>query len=200
MQQRKGNISIRHLFVRIANSDKDAFDALFRLQYANLCRFAHNFVAETGVAEEVVSDVFVWLWTHRMELAAVSNPDTYLFTAVKNRCLNTLRQTSQTVPLDACFEKDAAAETPLAEMEREELSQKLRTIVAALPEQQRIVFNMIKENGLIAAQCADILHLSRRTVETHLYKALKQLEKEIADYLGYQPKKKQMDKMLLMFF
>lgn len=197
MQQPKNHI--KSLFIGIRNNDKEAFNALFRLYYANLSRFAKNYVFDTGQAEEVVSDVFVWLWQNRETLTSVDNPEVYLFTAVKNRCFNALRSNSKTVSLDEYREKETNfPENPLSEMEQRELSEKLRSIINALPEQQRLVFNMIKQNGLTAKQTAEILQLSPRTVETHLYKAIKQLEQEITDYLEYSPKKKGMRKMIML--
>ncbi len=191
---------IKSLFIYIRNNDKEAFNALFRLYYSNLLRFAKNYVSNTGQAEEVVSDVFVWLWQNRETLASVDNPQVYLFTAVKNRCFNVLRSSSKTVSLDEYRESENDfPENPLSEMEQRELTDKLRAITNALPEQQRLVFNMVKQNGLTAKQTAEILQLSPRTVETHLYKAIKQLEQEITDYLGYSPKKKQMNTIMLSF-
>ena len=186
-------------FRQISTDDKRAFDALFRLHYENLAGFAKNYLMDTGKAEEIVSDVFVALWLQRKSLANIENPQTYLFVAVKNRCLNALRSTAKIVSInDYPAAEKSITENPLSDMEQKELSQKLHTVVDALPEQQRLVFNMIKENELTAKQTAEILQLSPRTVETHLYKAIKQLEKEITEYLGYSPKKKQMGKMMML--
>lgn len=197
MQQAKEDI--KKLFRGISRSDKKAFDELFRLYYANLLRFAKNYVLETGQAEEVVSDVFVWLWMNRESLQAIDNPQVYLFTAVKNRSLNALRGQTKIVSMDAYHEKETDfPDNPLTQLEQKELSAKLQAIIENLPEQQRIIFKMIKESGLTAKQTAEILQLSPRTVETHIYKAVKQLEKEITDYLGYSPKRKQMKRIMMM--
>ncbi|MDD3788339.1 MAG: RNA polymerase sigma-70 factor [Petrimonas sp.] len=197
MQQKEHDI--KQLFREISAGNRYAFDALFRLYYTNLVHFAKNYVSDTGHAEEVVSDVFVRLWFNRETLASISNPQVYLFISVKNRCLKVLRGTSHIVSMEEYKEKSTeTAENPLSEMERKELSAKLHAIINALPEQQRLVFNMIKQNSLTAKQAAEILQLSPRTVETHLYKAVKQLEQEITDYLGYSPKKKGMKRMIML--
>ncbi len=154
-----------------------------------------------GLAEEIVSDVFVWIWTNKEKLPSVENPDTYLYVSVKNRCLNTLRSKTYTVALDEQPDiKEPERENPHEEMEHRELYEKLNRLINELPEQQRQVFRMIKENGLSAKECAQILNISVRTVETHVYKAVKQLEKEITAYLGYSPKKKSVNRMIMMSF
>lgn len=192
---------IKNLFRQISNGDKAAFDQLFRSQYANLVRFAGNFIADAAVAEEVVSDVFVAIWLNKESLSKVESPATYLFVSVKNRCYNALRSKTHTVSIEEQNEiSKPEHENPHREMENRELHEKLNQLIDSLPEQQRLIFRMIKGNGLSAKQCAQILNLSTRTVETHLYKAVKQLEKAITDYLGYSPKKKQMKRMIMLAF
>lgn len=189
----------KHLFKQISTGDRNAFDTLFRSRYAILVRFAQSFVIEKELAEEAVSDVFVSIWITREKLTEIDNVDTYLYVSVKNRCFNFLRSKTYTVSIDEQFEMQKPEyENPHIEMEHRELYEKLNRLINQLPEQQRIIFRMIKENGLTAKQTAEILQLSTRTVETHIYKAVKQLEKEITEYLGYTPKKKQMKRMIML--
>ena len=198
MQQ---SVNIHSLFQDIAAGNKTAFDTLFRVQYEKLVWFAQTFVSEMGLAEEIVSDVFVWIWTNKEKLPSIENPDTYLYVSVKNRCLNTLRSKTYTVALDEQPDiKEPEHENPHEEMEHRELYEKLNRLINELPEQQRQVFRMIKENGLSAKECAHILNISVRTAETHVYKAVKQLEKEITAYLGYSPKKKSVNRIIMMAF
>lgn len=193
------NSCIEHLLLRIKNNDKKAFDSLFRLKYAPLLSFAKSYVGNTGEAEEIVSDLFVWLWTNRAHIDNINSPEVYLFKSIKNRCLNALRNTSNKVmSLDEqpTITQSSNQGTPLSEMEHRELSIRLHAIVEKLPDQQKLVFKMIKESGLSARQTAEILQVSQRTVETHLYKAVKKLEEEITLYLGYSPRKGQMKKLM----
>lgn len=192
-------VNTKHLFNQISTGNREAFDMLFRDWYARLVGFAQTFVSESGLAEEVVSDVFVSLWINRENLAAVDHADTYLYVSVKNRCLNTLRSKIYTVTIEEQPDmKTAEYENPHEVMEHRELYEKLNRLISQLPEQQRIIFRMIKENGLTAKQTAEILQLSPRTVETHVYKAVKRLEEEIAGYLGYSPKKKTVNRMITL--
>ena len=189
---------IQQLLTRIKEGDKEAFNHLFRLKYEALLSFAKNYLGETGKAGEVVSDLFVWLWLNREHITGIDSPEIYLFKSVKNRCLNALRDSDKVVPLDEqpVTTQPSADSTPLSRMEHKELSARLHQLVESLPAQQKQVFKMIKESGLSARQTAEILHLSQRTVETHLYKAVKKLEEEITLYLGYSPRKKQIKKMM----
>jgi len=192
-------VNTKHLFNQIYAGNREAFDTLFRSRYAGLVDFARTFVLDSDLAEEAVSDVFVSLWMYRDKLTTIDRPDTYLYVSVKNRCLNALRSKTYTVPIDEQPElKTAEHENPQDTMEHRELYDKLNRLINQLPEQQRIVFRMIKENGLTAKQTAEILQLSPRTVETHIYKAVKRLEEEITRYLGYSPRKKTVNRMIIL--
>ncbi len=191
------------LFKKIADNDEQAFNTLFKSWYVRLLTFAKHYFSVTEVSEEVVSDVFVWLWQNKSLLVDVRNPESYLYIAVKNRCLNELRKMKykhQFIEEAVAINLSTVNNTPHKDMEREELFRKLNDLVNALPRQRRLIFKMIKEDGLTAKQTAEILQLSPRTVETHLYKAIKKLEEEITDYLGYSPKKKQMKCIILLMF
>ena len=165
------------LFWQIAEDDKEAFNTLFRAWYERLCRFAMHYLDSRGDVEEVVSDVFVALWQGRKSLDTVKKAETYLFVAVKNRCFNYHRKI---VPFSVDIEEqtdiESTTENPQQNLEKEELFAKLDALVEALPEQRRLIFKMIKEDGLTAKQTAEILNLSVRTVESQIYKAIKTLE------------------------
>lgn len=194
--QQPGNC-LKKLFADIAQGDKNAFNTLFRMRYSSFVSFAKGYVADIQTAEEIVPDTFVWIWLHREDLSAVVIPDVYLFVMVKNRCLNALRASSRYESLDECSSPlETKHDNPLQRMEYKELACRLNSLINNLPNQQKQIFLMMKENGLTAKQAAQILDLSPRTVETHLYKAVKKLEEEITRYLGYSPKRKQMGAIL----
>ena len=197
LQKSAGNT--KYLFNQLSTGNQEAFDMLFRDWYARLVGFAQTFVSESGLAEEVVSDVFVSLWINRQKLATVNHADTYLYVSVKNRCLNASRSKIFAVaPETQPDVKMLEYENPQEVMEHRELYEKLNRLISQLPEQQQVIFRMIKENGLTAKQTAEILQLSPRTVETHIYKAVKRLEEEITRYLGYSPKKKTVNRMITL--
>ncbi len=63
--------------------------------------------------------------------------------------------------------------------------------VDSLPRQCKIIFNLIKEEGLKYKEVAEILNLSSRTVETQLVRAMKKLDKILAPYLSSSQKHSQ---------
>ena len=77
------------------------FSKLYVSYYARLVRFASLYVGAMGDAENIVQDFFLYLWERKEILPELQQPDAYLFSAVKHRCLNFLR--SQLSIVNAIF-------------------------------------------------------------------------------------------------
>lgn len=185
---------IEGLFKEIQHGNKVAFDELFELYYDKLLAFARQYVKQLESAEELTSELFVKIWLKRETLSTVLNPEVYLFISIKNACLNLIRSNKkrQQVFTESPMGQELE-EVPHANgmaMEDKELGRLLDLAVAMLPSQRRMIFKLVKEQGLKSSEVAQILGLSKRTVENQLYKAVKALAESISDYLGYHPQTK----------
>ena len=80
--------------------DRPAFERLFREHYRPLCAFAMQYVKDGDRAQDLVQDLFIRLWEERERLNIATSIKSYLFTAVRNRCLNALSATARLRPLD----------------------------------------------------------------------------------------------------
>jgi len=76
---------------RLKNDDRQALELLFKNHYAPLCRFAKNILKDKDQAEDMVQEVFLKIWDKRQDLKVSTSFKAYLFMAVKNHCLNTLK-------------------------------------------------------------------------------------------------------------
>lgn len=192
MPEKKDQIVL--LFKEIQSGNKNAFDELFLRYYDKLLAFAMQYTKQLESAEEITSELFVKIWLKRETLSTIVNPEVYLFISIKNACLNWIRldkkrNTLFIIPTDEqAVNKVSAYQANL--IEEKELSRILDRTVAALPEQRKTVFLLIKEQGLKRHEVAEILGISIRTVENHLHKAILTLAKDISVYLGYDPRKK----------
>lgn len=166
---------------QIASGDESAFNQLFRCLYIRLVDFAANMLKARPPAEEIVNDVFVKLWQRRQYLPEVQKLKVFLYVAVKNGCYNYLRSNSLwsvTVGIDQVA-SITSLQDPEADMAFRELQHRLNTIIAALPEQCRQVFRMVREDGLKYKEVAEVLQISPRTVETQLFRAIKKIRQEL---------------------
>jgi RNA polymerase sigma-70 factor (family 1) len=189
--------SVSALFPLIQAGDATAFDELFLNYYPRLVDFGRQYVKQQEAAEELASDVLVKLWLKRAMLNQVNQPEVYLYVSVKNAALNYLRSVKNQPALtldDSKVIETAGTFNP----DLKEFQLILQQAIAALPEQRRLIFKMIKEDGLKCRDVAEILNLSTRTVESQLYKAVKFLADQLSSYLGYHPQQPAKRKSILL--
>jgi RNA polymerase sigma-70 factor (family 1) len=174
------------LWKRISGGDDEkAFESLFYLLNPSLIKFCMMYIHQREAAEEIVSEVFTRCWLNRKTLIAIQHPDTYLFVAVKNHSYNYLKKFSNIhlVQLEDMNEaKFVNTFNPQKELEQKELTLKLDKAIADLPQQCRIVFRLIKEEGMKYKEVAEILEISPRTVQTQLFRAIKKLSLVLSAY------------------
>lgn len=175
-------MSDRHTINKRSKQDEERFKALFRDYFVSMCVFAGRYVQDGELVRDVVHDVFCRLWENPAEWNGVSNVKNYLYTSVRNRCLDVLRredihhrylewQQKEVVESDEFFE---------TEMLREEVYRLLDESIALLPERSRDIL-MLKLRGAKNQEIADALNISVNTVNTLKANAYKVLRERLRD-------------------
>ncbi|MDR1938113.1 MAG: RNA polymerase sigma-70 factor, partial [Tannerellaceae bacterium] len=67
------------------------FERIYRAYFSKMKHFAKVYVLSESDAENIVQDVFSELWEKKEVLSMPVNLTAYLFTTLKNKCLNHLR-------------------------------------------------------------------------------------------------------------
>lgn len=157
--------------------DTKAFEKLYYAMFNKLIKFSIYYVNHRETAEEIVSEVFVKCWNNRKELGHVQYPESYLFIAVKNQSLKHRKKFSNVymVELEENEFRLVDYADPSTKIERKELHHRLDQAIETLPMQAKMVFRLIKENGLKYKEVAEILDISPRTVQTQLFRAIAKL-------------------------
>lgn len=131
-----------------------------------------------GLAHEV----FVTVWEKFGSLPTDTNYKSYLYTAVRNRCLNYLRDKKKNVTLENVPEHEFTEEN--TSMETEELEKEIELGIALLPDKCRMVFELNRIEGLKYAQIADKMGISIKTVEAQMSKALSVLRTHLREFIA----------------
>jgi len=169
---------IRYLLNDIAlNSSRASFKRLYLFYYGKLFSLAKSLVKQDELAEEITNDVFMNLWTRRASLPEINNFTYYCYTGVKNKSLTCLAKNQlKSVNIDDVnvdvADSGATGEDKLV---YEDLTKLINTTLNKLSDQCRLVFKLIKEDGLKYREVADLLDISIKTVEYHMGNALKTL-------------------------
>lgn len=156
--------------------DSVAFEQLFKQFYKPLCSFCVRLVLVSEVAEEIVSDLFFSIWKNRSRFA-IKNPRAYLYSAVRNRCLDYLR-TKKIVfcTLESAAHLPSENHTLHEALEHQELESRVHVGIRRLPRRCKMVYELSRD-GMKYKDIAVALNISIKTVETQLSKALRELRK-----------------------
>lgn len=146
-----------------------------------LIGFAISIIHSPDDAEEIVQDVFLAIYNNsniKLEAAGVKS---YLFTSVKNRCLNFIRKSKldyATMP-DELPTKDGGA-TAQALMEAKESESKIQLLIDQLPNKCKQVFILSRMYELSYKEIAEVMDISPKTVENQISIALKFLKENFS--------------------
>ena len=167
--------------------DPRAFREFFDLYYERLLRLAHYYVESGFAAEEVVSTVFIGIWNNRKKLKDIVQIEAYLFTSVKYKSLSYLRDNEKNSMLSVDAEEPmmkSVLKDPLGDLLNNELREQILNIVNGLPPRCKVVFELVKDDGLKYKEVAEILDISVKAVEAQVSKAMITIRKKIYPYLG----------------
>jgi RNA polymerase sigma-19 factor, ECF subfamily len=168
------------LFKELQSGDEQAFTTIFRTYYEPLFRFAARFVREADAAENIVQEVFVKIWINRNKINIVYDVKTYLYTAVKNHCLNFIKQGKRLSSIDENTEKIiTSVKSPEDEFEKNEKLKAINDAIERLPARCKKIFIMKKYDELSYKEIAEILNISINTVKTQMKRALKFLLRQL---------------------
>jgi RNA polymerase sigma-70 factor (family 1) len=166
----------------IQQKDGRAFEQYYKENYKLFFMTAFTYLRDAGLAEEVVNDVFLRIWTLADTIRIESSLRSYVYRAVINRSLNELDKIKKDRQHQRELSHRPEDKIEPRAMEENELKIKLYKAIDQLPEQCRKVFRMSRFEGLKQQEIADRLDISIKTVKNHITHALKQLSKILADW------------------
>lgn len=179
------SVSDAALVRRIRAGDERALEEVFRAHYAGMATFVQRYVLAPDVAEELVQDIFLKLWSRREQLSEIESFKTYLYRAVRNQALNWLRRRK----LERRWEEEHGEESEPASLAaaddgaaEEEVTVAVREAIDRLPPRCREIFLLSRDGGLTYNDIARTLEISVKTVETQMGRALKSLRMTLASY------------------
>ena len=174
-----GSASIKELQRRIAlYDDETAYKELFLIFYKPLLQFANSFVRSNEMAEEVVSDVFMKVWEKRQAQEDIENLRVYLYVCTKNAALKSLLKYQKQVAItidELHVELESPYKNPEQLLITAEMLSRVQEAINSLPPRCKIVFKLIKEDGLKYKEVAEILQISVKTIDNQLAIALRRI-------------------------
>lgn len=158
--------------------DEQVFKDLYRQYFVKLYRFSLALINLREPAEEIAHDVLMKLWKNRGSFTDIRNLDAYLYVSVKNLSLNYLRDQQKLPCTDIEQLYDSASyitADPETLMISAEKIEQLNECINNLPAKCKLIFKLVKEDGLKYKDTAKLLNISVKTVENQLIIALKKI-------------------------
>lgn len=171
------------LIRRVAERDRSAFERLYQMTSRKMFAVAMRITRETGMAQDVLQDAYIRLWRYAHTFnSKLSSPETWIHQIVRNRALDLVSQTSNTVntiPLEVFGGDDDSSEILSDEAQgsgdQNELRDVMSACVSKLEGKYRQVLTLAYTHGMSHAEISTHLEVPLGTVKTWARRGLLEL-------------------------
>jgi RNA polymerase sigma-70 factor (ECF subfamily) len=166
----------------LKDGDEFYFKQVFDQYHQKLYFFILSKTKSDYIAEEVVQMAFTKLWQCRHTLQEEYTLSTQLFRIATTVLIDFLRKYNSKDAVTGGLNVpgiDKGIDSTNEKMSGAELQKRISEAVNDLPPVRKLVFEMSREKGMTYREIAEVLSVSSKTVEAHIYKALKQIKKHI---------------------
>ena len=176
----------RELVLRLIDGDEDAFCELYAAYKNRLLYFAMKFVKSREFAEDIFQDAFTVVWQSRRFINPDASFSSYLYTIVRNRILNQIRDMANEDKLKEHILSHAvdSANEANNKILFDDLKDVLIRALEQLTPRQREVFNMSRDLQMSHKEIAEALGVSVNTVQEHISVSLKVIRAYLTKYSG----------------
>lgn len=175
----------QQLLALIQKGKGEAFNALYRRYYLQLCRKAYTRIPSIPRVEELVQDVFMNFWLKAAGLDSSGNIRAYLYATLRNKILHELRTEANRkhyLSKIGTFRGGATERSFLEEIYAQETEHRIAQLLKTLPAQCKEAFCLSRYEKLSYKEIAERMQLSINTVEKHIGKALRILREKLSQF------------------
>ncbi|HWV69338.1 RNA polymerase sigma factor [Chitinophaga sp.] len=164
------------LLTKIAAGDEAAFKQLFEQHRKKLYHYLITITKSREVAEEILIDVFLKLWTGRELITGIQHMDAFLYKVAYNKVMDFFKLAARNARLQKLVQEqmetqqEQSADYSLLNNECREI---LNSAYKQLSPQRRLMITLSREKGLTHEEIATELNLSRNTVKNTITDSLK---------------------------
>jgi RNA polymerase sigma-70 factor (ECF subfamily) len=172
---KESNETDEQLIDGIKRDDYVSYSRLFVRYYQSLCRFVYGMTASRHDTEDIVQDVFLYLWNDRKRIHIHENVSGYLYKMAKNRTLNHIRQEiNYKTLLENQERKPYEVEEDAAEADEYRMA--LYDCIDRLSTRCREILLMHRIKGFKQKEIAEQLNISLKTVKNQIWISLQKLK------------------------
>ncbi len=165
----------------LKNGDTKAYNYLVDCYHQRLCAYAYGLTNDSNLAKDIVQNVFIRVWSKRLNLKDEFSLNNYLYKSVYNEFIDQFRKKKSVMALEK--EYIDALNTVVEEEDKslEKLINLVKKEIECLPPKCKRTFILSKKEGLTNIEISDYLNVSVKSVEAHITKAFSILRKSVGD-------------------
>ncbi|MFH7019191.1 RNA polymerase sigma-70 factor [Flavobacterium sp. FlaQc-47] len=168
-------MDINLVLSELQKQNKSVYKNVFNQFYKGMVLYANNFLFDQQTSEDIVQEVFIWLWENAKNIEINTSLKSYLYAMVRNRCLNYLKSIKITDDLNLIdlnsallLEEDI---DNISEDEKAIIYRQILKIVEGFPASMQQIFKLKFVENYKYNEIADELGISVNTVKTQLKRA-----------------------------
>ena len=170
------------LLHRLAHGDEAALTAIYHHYWQPLFLSAYQVLKDKKACEDIVQNLFLQLWLKREHLQVHASLKSYLLAATRYQVFHYLKNRPETIELPEALAMRFTLSTSDQSLLQKDLSQRVKEVVASLPQQCRLIYQLSREEHLSHKEISERLHLSPKTVENQITIALRRLRHSLQEW------------------
>lgn len=169
----------KELLEKLKSGNEKAFEELYNSYKEPALRFCNSILKDTEESENIIQEVFIKIWNRRITINPELNFTSYLFTIIKNRVFDYLKEIKKNEFLREKFWEKVLEYQAVDNEVKEERFAKVKEAVDNLSEKRKIIIKLNYEEGKSYEEIANQLNISKNTVKNQLVKAKQVIRKQL---------------------
>ncbi|MDR2275967.1 MAG: RNA polymerase sigma factor [Sphingobacterium sp.] len=163
----------RQLVLQVSKGNRTAFEKIYHFYKRDILNHLYYIFKSEELTHDIAQETFLSVWINRNAIDLEKSFKSYLYTIASNKAYDLLRKAKKDQKLFDALSAftDEIEDQVYDQLFKKQRSEQLYDIMSKLPNQQRIVFQMAKIDGYSYEEIANILGISRHTVNTHIKRA-----------------------------
>jgi RNA polymerase sigma-70 factor (family 1) len=173
----------KELLFRLKASDQTALALLYQKYWQPLYLSSFNILRDHQICEDIIQELFITVWNKREDIQVKTSLKAYLHASVRYEVFRQIRHGAGREDIFENIHERLQTPEEYGSIEHKELAGQIKAAVDVLPDKCRQVFKLSREEQLSHKEIAHQLHISTKTVENHLNKALRQLRNALTFFI-----------------
>lgn len=163
----------------LSEGDERAIEAIYQLYWEPLFVKSFSILRDREICEDIIQEIFIKLWDFRERLEIKVSLKAYLFASCRYSIYRHIRSGTVRENIFDEIHERLHTSSSHADLEYKEILAQVNYIINQLPPKCQQVYKLSREENLSHKEIAQQLHISTKTVENHITRALHELRSSL---------------------